>query len=930
MEKKMGWTIYPVGCRGFYLQLYNGKRTDARFGKTPGLCVRHGKGGSDINNRGEKQMRRACALLLALTLVLALTAQLTQTGSADSLYIRKIVSVVYDDSTSMRGDKQACANYAMQAFCGMLNSEDQLYITYMSERLNSSNYQPERVDLSSGGIQNSIDTIRGHGVVSSTPYTAVTTAFDKLKSVHDDNPNTQYWLVVITDGSFDECSFMNAEKKREYLNDRFRDYAQTVMPNGTKPQLTFLGIGNVAAPDQDPARDIYTYSARNADEIMGAMSELADRISGRTRLKQSDMKKVNDTTIQVSSSIPLLNIAVFTQKNTARVLSANAAGDAIPVTRSAVLEYPGYTDLVGNACLLGDSRNVIGAGTYEISFDRPVDTQDVIVLFEPALEVRMTVTVNGQPVQNFGQLGDTMEGDKISVSYNIYEMGTNKQIDPSLMPTGTEFSLTVLENGSEVKRIDGQSGALTDYVLKNLDTEISASVTIDGFRPIIHNAKFTPAKYVHRVKYTITPSFGSGVKSVKMDDIAGNKDLTVCFTVYADGVAMTDVNAVKAINPVITVSPAGNDGTISYSGDGRIVYTPNKALAPAADLESFQVEVTCTIADGTSASEQYTVLISDYQVFAANGTAPVKKTGFFGNQVGVTFYITKDGVKMDKAAVEKQIAVSLNKAHSGLKTDVTVTPDGTITIVPCSEEDHPLTFWSWWGNWWYYFGLPGEDVEVTLSHAYGTEKGTVDVVEESVGYQILNVYLPLLIEVIALAVLITWIVLVVTKPRYLKGAVMYVGEIKYNRDNYTHTIRNFNAVRLEKFNKIKRGNGRLKFKKQADEVSANGIKIRADYDGRVICNMPFAWFRGKLETVDTDLALKKPAQVAEYIGRAKKLEIVEFALAERVEDELNRVLTPVNPSSPRYTVVPDVGNGIMDIDGRKVIRSGKIFIYINS
>ena len=45
---------------------------------------------------------------------------------------RKIVSVVYDDSGSMDGDKWAYANYAMQSFCGMLNSDDQLFITYMS------------------------------------------------------------------------------------------------------------------------------------------------------------------------------------------------------------------------------------------------------------------------------------------------------------------------------------------------------------------------------------------------------------------------------------------------------------------------------------------------------------------------------------------------------------------------------------------------------------------------------------------------------------------------------------------------------------------------------------------------------------------------------------------------------------------------------
>ena len=46
---------------------------------------------------------------------------------------RKIVSVVYDDSGSMKKESNwSSANYAMQAFAALLNKEDGMYITYMS------------------------------------------------------------------------------------------------------------------------------------------------------------------------------------------------------------------------------------------------------------------------------------------------------------------------------------------------------------------------------------------------------------------------------------------------------------------------------------------------------------------------------------------------------------------------------------------------------------------------------------------------------------------------------------------------------------------------------------------------------------------------------------------------------------------------------
>ena len=205
---------------------------------------------------GKGRLQGVLVAVLAAVMMLSVCFGLPRPVSAESLYIRKVVSVVYDDSGSMSGEKWAYANYAMQAFCGMLNSEDQLYITYMSGLRRDPNYRPEQVDLSAGGIQASVDDIRGHTDSSTTPFRAVELAFEQLKSTDDSNVNTQYWLVVITDGVFDEHTFESTAEVESILNDTFGGYADETMPNGTKPQVTFLGIGNVAAPDEDTDKGI--------------------------------------------------------------------------------------------------------------------------------------------------------------------------------------------------------------------------------------------------------------------------------------------------------------------------------------------------------------------------------------------------------------------------------------------------------------------------------------------------------------------------------------------------------------------------------------------------------------------------------------------------------------------------------------------------
>jgi len=353
-------------------------------------------------------------VFLALLAILLISSVLISVPvSAESLYIRKIVSVVYDDSGSMKGKKWAYANYAMQAFCGMLNSDDQLFITYMSHSKQRENYNPETIDLSAEGIQGSIDSISKHSDSDSTPYTAVETAYNKLKSVNDSNHNTQYWLVVITDGEFDECVSMNDADQKQFLNENFKDYSESVMSNGTNPQVIFLGIGGIVSPDENQSKGIYTYSASDADDITDAMAKMADRISGRTRLRNDDVKKIDDNTMQVSSSIPLLNIVVFAQGSDAKITQAVYSNESdIPISREVSLSYPDYSDMVGGAFLLGDSQSVIGSGTYDITFDQKIDLDDVVILFEPALEMRMTITVNEKLISDYSELDGVMEGDK--------------------------------------------------------------------------------------------------------------------------------------------------------------------------------------------------------------------------------------------------------------------------------------------------------------------------------------------------------------------------------------------------------------------------------------------------------------------------------------------------------------------------------------
>ena len=90
-----------------------------------------------------------------------------------------------------------------------------------------------------------------------------------------------------------------------------------------------------------------------------------------------------------------------------------------------------------------------------------------------------------------------------------------------------------------------------------------------------------------------------------------------------------------------------------------------------------------------------------------------------------------------------------------------------------------------------------------MNHAFGSADSTINVVAADTKYLILNVYLPLLIEILILAAIIAYIVRYITKARFVSNAVLYVGSIARNRGIQGDHRLELIEVHLKQFNKFK-------------------------------------------------------------------------------------------------------------------------------
>ena len=129
----------------------------------------------------------------------------------------KIVSVVFDNSGSMVGEREKFARYSLQMLIGLLDKDDVLFVTPMNKKGGPDNFQVDLTIDRNKAISDTLNLI--NGAYGGTPIGSVDKAIKKLvspgnnlpglKSLDDyvegdESENYEYWLVILTDGTFDE------------------------------------------------------------------------------------------------------------------------------------------------------------------------------------------------------------------------------------------------------------------------------------------------------------------------------------------------------------------------------------------------------------------------------------------------------------------------------------------------------------------------------------------------------------------------------------------------------------------------------------------------------------------------------------------------------------------------------------------------------
>lgn len=363
-------------------------------------------------------------------------------------YTHKVVSVLFDNSFSMEDfDRTEFAKYSLEMLASLLGEQDELYVTTMNVRADGKD-ETIQIDLSAADreseIKNKIADTKALYPNGSTPAKSIDKALEVLTerglaltgdSSYSENSNMEYWLVMLTDGMFDD------QKTEQDIESRIKNYVGL--------QTVYLAFGDGATDLTDPELPLnknYPFSAYyvpNSDELVAAMQDISNKISGRYGTTADNGQYVingNEVIVDLDKfKFAVNNIALIVQNCGAVLQSVTYNGQTLKPTHSSTLQGTfvnnkdatvhivddGYSTVVSNgSCMSG--------GQVHFVYDRAVGS-DISVLVEPAMymEAYLESQVNGKWVKtDIREINGKMRpGDEVRVQYKVYSSATNEELN---------------------------------------------------------------------------------------------------------------------------------------------------------------------------------------------------------------------------------------------------------------------------------------------------------------------------------------------------------------------------------------------------------------------------------------------------------------------------------------------------------------------
>ena len=363
----------------------------------------------------------------------------------------RTINLVYDDSTSMIQsdstqefvDTWCKAKYALEVFAAMLGETDTLNVYYMSDSNKPMILSGEE------SSENRVKKVHRHVTDAGyTPFGSVKRAMIDLEKA----PTDEKWLVVLTDGAFQE---RDHDAKKLAIGE-INKFFESKPPN---IKVMFMGMGSEANEiEENPGKSIFFKKAENSTDILNSLTNIGQTVFNRAPLKVKNNNRI-------LFDVPMKELVVFAQGKGIAVKDIRSKnGKSFSSDQSTKVTYTKKDNATQNKETDFDKNKIkedrtlwgtvstfkrkFNAGTYDIDIDGKENLKTIEVYYKPDVDVNVFLKdKDGREVKD-----RNLKAGEYGLGFVLVKGGTKEKVNSNLLGNIT-YEAKVTNNGKKLNQV---------------------------------------------------------------------------------------------------------------------------------------------------------------------------------------------------------------------------------------------------------------------------------------------------------------------------------------------------------------------------------------------------------------------------------------------------------------------------------------------
>ncbi|HDX9579985.1 TPA: VWA domain-containing protein [Bacillus pseudomycoides] len=309
---------------------------------------------------------------------------------------QRVVSLVYDDSGSMRNnDRWKYANYALQSLIALLDEKDTFTYVPMSHPAGEIS-----VSLEKSKRQGEIEKIQTWNEQANTPFQSVETAIQSMKREAQVNANREFWLIVLTDGAFNELEKQeDSEKKR--ISETLSKFKKEMEAKKVSLHAVLITMEENLGPQEKMQMKIFkdiwkqqtngiVLPTSGEDGVIHSVNKAAAFVANRdpfSSVEETVKTSIVGNKIEITTPFPLKRITLVNQSSQNVPYRIQNIKGSLQLQSKFSIQAPAGMGLYGGIThIMSKNNDVIEPGAYILEVDQAVSKENMKVLVEPALD----------------------------------------------------------------------------------------------------------------------------------------------------------------------------------------------------------------------------------------------------------------------------------------------------------------------------------------------------------------------------------------------------------------------------------------------------------------------------------------------------------------------------------------------------------------